>query len=224
MSPYSHCYLDYSNDTYNLSLVYSYEPTPTELNAQEAKHVLGVEGNMWTEGTPNESDIDRQVFPRLSALSEVGWSPKAQRNEASFMERMKAQFKRYDAIGVKYFVDPYVGMTQVGTWKPADCSATEKTFEWDVTSFLKAEGSYEFVILYKSGEHGLAIKSAALFDGDTELSVDKHEAFSGGRKTNISFLLNLPSAPKAGAKIMLKVKAYSDGGTDSAGVVLVRKK
>ncbi|MEZ4806907.1 MAG: beta-N-acetylhexosaminidase [Flavobacteriales bacterium] len=60
MSPGSHCYFDhYQGDPANEPLafggyttvqkVYSYEPIPAELNAEEAKYILGAQGNLWTE-------------------------------------------------------------------------------------------------------------------------------------------------------------------------------
>ena len=71
VSPTSHCYLDYPYTNISVEKSYSFEPVPTELSAQEAKRVLGGEGNMWAELTPLPKDTDRQVFPRLTALSEV---------------------------------------------------------------------------------------------------------------------------------------------------------
>jgi hexosaminidase len=56
--------------------VYAYEPIPKELNAEQAKHVLGAQANMWTEYMGNIRKVEYMLFPRLSALSEVLWSPK----------------------------------------------------------------------------------------------------------------------------------------------------
>jgi len=59
MTPGSHCYFDhYQSDPVAeplsiggflpLQMVYSYEPIPAELSADEAKHVLGAQANVWT--------------------------------------------------------------------------------------------------------------------------------------------------------------------------------
>ena len=111
-SPTSHCYLDYaqarkpSEPTWmgfiDLETVYSFEPTPPQLTPQQARHVLGAEGNMWTEHAPQER-VDHQVFPRLCALAEVTWSPAEKRDWADFCERMRTHFQRLDALGVQYF-------------------------------------------------------------------------------------------------------------------------
>ena len=59
------------------------------LTPDQAKHVLGVEGNMWTEHAPQDR-IDHMVFPRLSAIAEIGWSPKEARNWEDFSRRLQA--------------------------------------------------------------------------------------------------------------------------------------
>lgn len=79
-----------------LEKVYGYEPIPKQLNAEQAKHVLGGQANLWTEYISNPSKIEYMIFPRMSALSEVLWSPKSKRNWALFQPRLQQQFKRYD--------------------------------------------------------------------------------------------------------------------------------
>ncbi len=114
-SPTSHCYLDYAQmrlpgEPTNMGFIdletsYSFEPTPPELTPSQAGHVLGLEGNIWTEHAPQER-VDWQVFPRLTALSEVAWSPKELRDWPNFAKRMMAHYTRLDALGVKYFLAP----------------------------------------------------------------------------------------------------------------------
>jgi len=112
-SPTSHCYLDYPQfanpampgwmAVTTLDKTYSFEPTPAELTAQQARHVLGAEGNMWTERAPQDR-VDHMVFPRLCALAEVTWSGRSQWND--FATRMKTHYPRLDALGVHYGVPP----------------------------------------------------------------------------------------------------------------------
>ena len=78
MSPTSHCYFDYGLDATDLQEVYSFDPIPSSLTEEEAKHILGGECNMWTERAPQET-IDSKVFPRILAMSEALWS-KAEKN------------------------------------------------------------------------------------------------------------------------------------------------
>jgi len=82
--------------------VYSYEPVPKELNAAKAKYVLGAQANVWTEYMEYPSKVEYMIFPRMSALSEVLWSPKSSRNWKLFEPRLRDQFKRYDLWKVNY--------------------------------------------------------------------------------------------------------------------------
>ncbi len=114
-SPTSHCYLDYAQVRHpteptqmgfiNLETVYGFEPMPAELTPEEARHVLGAEGNIWTEHAPQER-VDHQVFPRLCALAEVMWSPAEARDWDDFRTRMNTHYRRLDSLGVTYFIEP----------------------------------------------------------------------------------------------------------------------
>ncbi|TCC99060.1 beta-N-acetylhexosaminidase [Pedobacter psychroterrae] len=85
-----------------LATVYNYEPIPAELRAEQAKYILGAQGNLWSEYIANPAKAEYMLFPRLDALSEVLWSPKAKKNYPDFLNRMKTQFKRYDLMGITY--------------------------------------------------------------------------------------------------------------------------
>ena len=113
MSPGSHCYLDhYQADPAtqplaiggftSLEKIYGYEPIPASLSADEAKYIMGAQGNVWTEYIPNTAHVEYMVYPRAAALSEVVWSPKESRNYDSFMERMQSMIKRYYAYGINF--------------------------------------------------------------------------------------------------------------------------
>ncbi len=119
MTPGSHVYFDH-RQTYNedsvtiggytpIQKVYSYEPVPKELTADEAKFVRGAQANLWTEYIPNTKKIEYMLLPRISALSEVLWSSKENKNWTDFEKRLLVQFKRYDLLHVNYskaYFDP----------------------------------------------------------------------------------------------------------------------
>ena len=112
MTPGSHCYLDHSQSQNEdsitiggylpLETVYSYEPVPAVLSAGEAKHILGAQGNMWTEYMKNPSKVEYMLFPRMMALSEVLWSPKEKRSWNDFERRLPVLFERLDQGGTNY--------------------------------------------------------------------------------------------------------------------------
>jgi hexosaminidase len=82
--------------------VYSYEPVPKKLDSSKAKLVQGAQGNIWTEYMAYPSKVEYMIFPRVSALSEVLWSPKGNKNWGDFEKRLQTQFKRYDLWKVNY--------------------------------------------------------------------------------------------------------------------------
>lgn len=90
----------------DLAESYSYEPTPAELSAAEAKHILGVQGNVWTEYMKTPAYVEYMVWPRATALAEVGWTPKNGKNFEDFSKRMEIHKKRLDYLGVNYFGAP----------------------------------------------------------------------------------------------------------------------
>ncbi len=113
MTPGQYCYFDHSQTRNEDSVtiggylpvdsVYSYEPVPRELDSSEAKYVLGAQGNVWTEYIGNESKLEYMIFPRMSALSEVLWTPKNRRSLDDFRERLTDMVKRYQMWGANYF-------------------------------------------------------------------------------------------------------------------------
>jgi hexosaminidase len=103
MSPTSHCYLDYTHERIPVELAYSYEPVPDELPAGKHSHILGVQGNMWTHIAVNPAATDIQVWPRMIALAEVGWSVPRNKVWDDFSRRLSEHCKRLEEIGVEYF-------------------------------------------------------------------------------------------------------------------------
>ena len=114
MTPNSYLYFDYyqSLDKANepiaiggylpLETVYSYEPMPKELTADEARHIIGVQANIWTEYMPTFKQMQYMALPRLAALSEVQWSQPALKDYNSFTNRLTEFTHMYDHLGYNY--------------------------------------------------------------------------------------------------------------------------
>ena len=82
--------------------VYSYEPMPKELTADEARHIIGVQANIWTEYMPTFKQMQYMALPRMAALSEVQWSQPEQKNYADFTSRLVDFTHLYDHLGYNY--------------------------------------------------------------------------------------------------------------------------
>lgn len=112
MTPGSHVYFDHTQSQFEdsvviggytpLEKVYSYEPIPKELNADQAKYVMGAQANVWTEYIKNTRKVEYMIFPRMSALSEVLWTPKEKKSWAAFEKKLPAIYNRYDLWGANY--------------------------------------------------------------------------------------------------------------------------
>ncbi len=85
-----------------LKKVYDYDPVPKELDAIQAKYILGAQANIWAEFITKPSHIEYMLLPRMLALAEVDWSPKENRNWQNFNERLQTHFKAFEQRGINY--------------------------------------------------------------------------------------------------------------------------
>jgi hexosaminidase len=90
-----------------LENVYSFDPQFAELNAEEQKHILGLQGNLWAEYIPTPQNMEYMAYPRMFAISETGWTPASKKDFEDFLSRFGVQRMRYDKIGINYFKGEY---------------------------------------------------------------------------------------------------------------------
>lgn len=114
MTPNTYLYFDYyqSLDKANepdaiggylpLERVYSYEPMPKELTTDEARHIIGVQANIWTEYMPTFKQMQYMGLPRIAALSEVQWSQPQLKDYTDFSNRLVGLTRMYDRLGYNY--------------------------------------------------------------------------------------------------------------------------
>ncbi|MFX1251769.1 MAG: beta-N-acetylhexosaminidase [Promethearchaeota archaeon] len=102
MSRFFYCYLDYNYYLTPLRKAYAFEPIPKKLEKEYHQNVLGLEAPCWTEWIPNVNRLDWQVFPRLTAHAETGWTEKGKKDYRSFKKRLEHFFRRLDHLGVQY--------------------------------------------------------------------------------------------------------------------------
>ncbi len=96
-----------------LSATYSYNPTPAALTTDQQKFVMGVQANLWTEYIPTESKVEYMLYPRLLALSEVAWTPLANKNFKDFSEvRLPGQLAYLDKNNYNYRVPSAINTQQ----------------------------------------------------------------------------------------------------------------
>ena len=117
MSPNTHCYFDYYQRAdvgseppaiggyLPLERVYEFEPVAGIAEPQQA-HVLGGQGNVWTEYLPQEALVEYMTWPRAAALAEALWTAPAQRDFVDFERRLRGHLPRLERLGVNY-CDPF---------------------------------------------------------------------------------------------------------------------
>lgn len=124
--------------------VYSYQPVPKALSAMEAKHVLGVQAQLWTEYMKTWEKVEYMAFPRIAALAEVAWTPTERKDYADFRKRLDGVMAHYDARGVNRAepLDPPKRQTADGSkvetslgiyqdhWPELAFDGKEDTFFW----------------------------------------------------------------------------------------------
>ena len=126
MTPTDYVYLDYGqgDPAYEplnigsyvpLEKVYSFDPVPKELTAEEAKYIIGGQANLWTEYMQTPSQVEYMAFPRMVALAEVLWSKPEDKNYADFQRRLALNLPRLAAQNVNYRMPEPSGLSNVIT-------------------------------------------------------------------------------------------------------------
>jgi hexosaminidase len=93
-----------------LQKTYSYNPTPASLTPDQQKHILGAQANLWTEYIPTEAKADYMLLPRLLAVSELNWTPLANKNFNDFANmRLPYHLAWLDKNNFDYRVPPAIG-------------------------------------------------------------------------------------------------------------------
>ena len=69
--------------------IYNFDPLARLRSVGKTEFGLGVQGNMWTETTNNNAELEYQLLPRLLAISEIGWLPNNQKDWLSFFYRLQ---------------------------------------------------------------------------------------------------------------------------------------
>jgi hexosaminidase len=118
MSPANRTYLDMEYDrltpggldwagAIDVSTAYGWDPATLLTGIPEAS-ILGVEAPLWSETLRTEDDIEFLAFPRLVAIAELGWSPRATHDWLSFRARLGAYGPRWIRDGIRFHRSPEI--------------------------------------------------------------------------------------------------------------------
>lgn len=91
-----------------IETAYNWDPTdfaPKNL-------VLGIEAPLWTETISNVDAMEFMIYPRLLGYSEIGWTPKSERNWNEYKIRLEKQGARMEYEGINYYKDNTIWKNQ----------------------------------------------------------------------------------------------------------------
>jgi len=95
-------YLDYTYKDIPLDKAYDFDPIPEGMDSTLHSKVLGMSCQMWGEWIPTVESMEHQVYPRLSAFSEVSWTKKSSKDFINFTRRLEVMQERWDILGISY--------------------------------------------------------------------------------------------------------------------------
>ena len=111
MTPMPHCYFDFYQtkeirnepvaigNFLDVAKVYAMQPVADGLSPEAAKHIIGVQANVWTEYITCPEYVEYMILPRMAALAEVQWMPESQKNFDAFKKRITSFRSIYDHYG-----------------------------------------------------------------------------------------------------------------------------
>jgi hexosaminidase len=114
MAPTSHTYFDYYQAKPQnreplaiggylpIDVVYAFDPVPKDLEPQYVGHVLGAQGQLWTEYLATPKQVEYMAFPRTCALAEVVWTPASAKDLSDFLARLEVHARRLGLLDVNY--------------------------------------------------------------------------------------------------------------------------
>ena len=85
-----------------LSVVYTYDPVPKDLDDDQKQFIIGAQGNLWTEYISDRRQLDYMTYPRACALAEIVWTPVSRKSYPQFLIRLREHSKRLELLNVNF--------------------------------------------------------------------------------------------------------------------------
>ncbi len=95
-----------------LNQVYAFDPVVDSMSTEQKKHILGSQGNLWSEFITDEKQSEYMLYPRLAALSEALWTPKDKKDWQGFAKKVPDLFRRFDTMDINYARSAYAVTAQ----------------------------------------------------------------------------------------------------------------
>ena len=221
MTPNTYFYLDYyqSADTENeplaiggylpLDRVYGYEPKPASLEPEVAKHIVGVQANVWTEYIPTFRQVEYMTLPRMAAVSEIAWSAPEKKNYDDFSHRVVRLMDHYEKYGYNYATHLY---NVSGTITP---NQADGCIDVELTTIDGAPIVYTL-------DGSAPTASSAKYDGKLQIKQDAQLRAAAVRKNGMSRIYGQDfNFNKATTKAITLAEQPGGGYAFAGGITLV---
>ncbi|MHC5055436.1 MAG: beta-N-acetylhexosaminidase [Planctomycetota bacterium] len=230
-STHSGTYLDYTYGRIPLAKAYAFEPIPRGLEPKYHGKVRGFGCQMWGEWIHTTERMEFQMFPRLCAYAEVGWTPREGRDYADFKARLGVHLGRLDLLGIRYArgvievreyeKSDFAGFARIGAWD-ADLLRREYILDWDATPVVSADGAYEVAAVFGEGKHSLAPRWMALLADGLEIARDAHPGYAGKKHLNCVYRF-VVEEHRPGTKYTVRAEVDKTGGAKGSGEIRMRR-
>ena len=148
MSPNIYCYIDYyqtkerDKEPYRIGKylpaekVYGYEPMEGMPEDGEER-ILGVQTNLWAEFLKTPADMEYQLLPRMSAITEVQWCAADNKDWDRFRTSLDHMAKIYEQLGFTYCKALWGQIGLPGHEIPARSAEELDTLDYNKVPFME---------------------------------------------------------------------------------------
>ena len=148
MSPNTYCYIDYyqtkerDKEPYRIGKylpaekVYGYEPMEG-MPAEGEEHIYGVQANLWAEFLKTPEDMEYQLLPRMSAVTEVQWCAADNKDWDRFRASLDHMARIYEQLGFTYCKALWGQIGMPGHEIPARSAAELDTLDYNKVPFME---------------------------------------------------------------------------------------
>lgn len=202
---------------------YSYQKDPYYMIEKENRHlILGVQASAWSEFIwGDEPDLHYKLFPRTTALSEVGWTQVVHKNWYRHITgQVRAHRKRMAYMGV---MSAPLMLRQEPKWNKDMISTEWKTVSFNLTGAInRGDCSYMAGFIKTGGANNLKVKNVKILVNGEQWARDVHEGIASFLPNYSAFYeWDFTKGTPANAKVELVADICGDKGVDSEGDLVV---
>ncbi len=221
-------YLARSYKNIPLAKAYGFDPVISGLSPAQEKKILGLSCQMWNEWAPTDKRMHYQVFPRIIAYAETGWSPKTHKDFTDFRQRLESYLPRLELTKIGYAHDHLEALHRadfakaplLGSWCIEGKQAT--TLRFPSNEYIKDAGTYVISFIYDGGKVPVDIKSVTLLKNGEEISVDNHDSYCDMIKMGEQYKLQLHQ-PYSESEYEIVIRLEQKNESKSQGSIFIEK-